>query len=287
MYRELKESRPHGTKDYPYTQYFMHNPLKAFHIPVHWHDEVEIIYVKNGKIKIYIGEEVFDATAGDLFFVNSGELHFMESDDRDVEYYTLLFPVTFLCFQTEDSIEQEIFLPLRQKKKFFPVHMKNDEIEKQMIAIIRELIIVNDEKEVGYRLRTRILLLEVIETLLKADAFRKGNYRNETGMQKDLIVYIQTHYADKISLAMLAEEFHLTEKYISWYFKEHFSISFTQYVLHLRMTRAKDMLLMTEDSITEVALSCGYPSVNLFIRSFKQMYGVTPLQYRKKKMLSE
>ena len=100
MYLELKENKPHGTKEYPYTQYFIRRMYKtskrAFHIPVHWHDEVEVIYIKKGRITIYIGEESFPATAGDLFFVNSGELHFMESDDMGVEYYTLLFPLAFI-----------------------------------------------------------------------------------------------------------------------------------------------------------------------------------------------
>ncbi len=281
MYRELKENRPHGTKAYPYTQYFMHNPKRAFHIPVHWHDEVEIIYIKKGRITIYIGEKSFPAIAGDLFLVNSGELHFMESDDMGVEYYTLLFPLAFLSFQIEDALEQEVFLPLRQKKLLLPIRLSEFEAEKQMTNIIREVIGVNEEKEIGYQLRTKILLLELIEGLLKENGFRQAGFTSTSGMQRELLAYIQKRYTEKISLSMLAEEFHLSEKYISWYFKEHFSISFMQYVLHLRMTRAKDLLLTTEQSITEVALSCGYPSVNLFIRSFKEMYGVTPLQYRK------
>ena len=121
LYRELKENRPHGTREYPYTQYFIHKPKRAFHIPVHWHDEVEIIYIKKGKINIYIGEKSFSAKEGDLFFVNTGELHFMASDDMKVEYYTLLFPLTFLSFQSEDALEHEIFLPLRQKKLLMPI----------------------------------------------------------------------------------------------------------------------------------------------------------------------
>lgn len=281
MYRELKENRPHGTKEYSYTQYFMHNPRKAFHIPVHWHDEVEIIYVKKGRISIYIGEERFPAVAGDLFFVNSGELHFMESDDMSVEYYTLLFPLNFISFQIEDALEQEVFLPLRQKMLLLPVQLKKFEAEKQMTNLVREIIDVNDEKEMGYQLRTRILLLELVEGLWKENGFRQGSFSNTTGMQRELLNYIQEHYTEKISLSMLAEEFHLSEKYISWYFKENFSISFMQYVSHLRMTKAKDLLLTTEQSVTEVALSSGYPSVNLFIRSFKELYGITPLQYRK------
>ncbi|MBQ6845181.1 MAG: AraC family transcriptional regulator [Agathobacter sp.] len=282
MYRELKENRPHGTKAYPYTQYFMHNPKRAFHIPVHWHDEVEIIYIKKGNITIYIGEDSFPAMAGDLFFVNSGELHFMESDDMGVEYYTLLFPLTFLSFQIEDALEQEVFLPLRQKKLLLPIRLKEFEAEKQMTNMVREVIMVNEEKETGYQLRTRILLLELIESFLKEDGFRQVNNTSSTAMQRELLAYIQEHYTEKITLAMLAQEFHLSEKYISWYFKEHFAISFMQYVSHLRMTRAKDLLLTTERSITEIALSCGYPSVNFFIRSFKEGEGITPLQYRKR-----
>ena len=281
MYRELKENRPHGTKAYPYTQYFMHNPKRAFHIPVHWHDEVEIIYIKKGRITIYIGEEHFPATAGDLFFVNSGELHFMESDDMGVEYYTLLFPLAFLSFQIEDALEQEVFLPLRQKNLLFPVQLKEFEAEKQMTNLIREVIDVNDEKEAGYQLRTKILLLELMEGLLKENGFQQAAFTSTTGMQREVLAYIQEHYTEKITLAMLAQEFHLSEKYISWYFKEHFSISFMQYVSHLRLTKAIDLLLTTEHSVTEVALSCGYPSVNFFIRNFKEIYGLTPLQYRK------
>ena len=281
MYRELKENRPHGTREYPYTQYFIHKPKRAFHIPVHWHDEVEIIYIKRGYVTVYIGEQTFFAKNGDLFIVNTGELHFMSSEDMKVEYYTLLFPLAFLSFQIEDALEQEVFLPLRQKKLLFPVGLTGLKAEIQMVDLIREVIKVNEEKELAYQLRTRILLLEFIEGILKEEGFCQADIAGATGMQRELLAYIQEHYTEKVTLAMLAQEFHLSEKYISWYFKEHFHISFIQYVQHLRMTKAKDLLLTTEQSVTEIAFCCGYPSVNYFIRSFKEEHGATPLQYRK------
>ena len=281
MYRELKENKPHGTKEYSYTQYFIHKPKRAFHIPVHWHDEVEIIYIKKGSITIYIGDEKFPAGEGDLFFVNTGELHFMESEDMGVEYYTLLFPLTFLSFQIEDALEQEVFLPLRQKELLMPAKVKDAETEKHMEDIVRKVIEINEEKQRGYQLRTRIFLLELIEKFIKEYSLRQADITSRTGMQRELLAYIQEHYTEKITLTMLAKQFHLSEKYISWYFKEHFYISFMQYVSHLRMTRAKHLLYSTEYSITEIAFSCGYPSVNFFIRSFKEIHGITPLQYRK------
>ena len=48
MYFELKENKPHGTKDDPFSIYHIKNGGRSFQIPVHWHDELEIIYVKSG-----------------------------------------------------------------------------------------------------------------------------------------------------------------------------------------------------------------------------------------------
>ena len=281
MYLELKENKPHGTKSYPYTQYHIHTPRNAFHIPVHWHDEVELVYVKRGRVSISIQEEVFHATAEDLFFVNTGDVHFMESDDMTVEYYTILFPLEFVSFQTDDALEEDIFEPLRQKKIRFPQKIEDERLRKQLIDIVRKIVLINSEKRNGYQLRTRILLLELIEDMIVENCFEQTDIRNATEMQRELITFVQKHYTDKITLSMLAKEFHLSEKYISWYFKERFSISFIQYVSYLRMTRAKDLLNTTDLPITEIALICGYPSVNLFIRKFKELNKVTPLQYRK------
>ena len=281
MYLDLKENKPHGTKEYPYTQYFIHKPKRAFHIPVHWHEEIEIIYVKKGKLSIYVQEEIYQAYEGDVIFVNSGELHFMESDDMSVAYYTILFPLEFISFQTEDLLEQQILQPLRVKNLCISPYSKEETIKCKIRGLLDKIIKINEKKEGTYQIYTRIVLLEMIELFIKNDMFVKPSVAHTSSLQREMISYIQKHYTEKSTLQMLAEEFHLSEKYISVYFKKHFSISFMQYVGHLRMTKAKHLLLSSDLPITEVALSCGFFSVNLFIRNFKERYQVTPLQYRK------
>ena len=54
MYFELKENKPHGTKDDPFSTYHIKNKGRSFQIPVHWHDELEIIYVKSGFLTVSI-----------------------------------------------------------------------------------------------------------------------------------------------------------------------------------------------------------------------------------------
>ena len=56
MYFELKENKPHGTKDDPFSTYHIKNAGRSFQIPVHWHDEFEIIYVKSGSLLVSILE---------------------------------------------------------------------------------------------------------------------------------------------------------------------------------------------------------------------------------------
>ena len=100
--------------------------------------------------------------------------------------------------------------------------------------------------------------------------------------QKEIISYVQQNFKEKISLKEFGEQFHLSEKYISRYFKEHFHITLSQYITHLRLEYAKQLLQDTDTPVTEIAMQSGYQNVSYFIRSFKKAYGVSPLKYKKK-----
>ena len=64
MYFELKENKPHGTKDNPFSIYHIENAGRSFQIPVHWHDEFEIIYVKSGLLTVSISGESYIGKQG-------------------------------------------------------------------------------------------------------------------------------------------------------------------------------------------------------------------------------
>ena len=96
-----------------------------------------------------------------------------------------------------------------------------------------------------------------------------------------LVSYIQQNFTGKISLREFGEQFHLSEKYISRYFKEHFHITLSQYVTYLRLEHAKQLLQDTDIPVTDVAMQSGYQNVSYFIRSFQKAYAVSPLKYRK------
>ena len=100
MYFELKENKPHGTKDDPFSIYHIKNKGRSFQIPVHWHDELEIIYVKSGFLTVSISGESYIGKAGDAFVVSPGSLHLMGAQTGTVDYFTFLFPLKYISFRT-------------------------------------------------------------------------------------------------------------------------------------------------------------------------------------------
>lgn len=290
MIPELKENRTHGTKSYPYDQYYMRDIHHAFQFPVHWHEEVEIIYVESGNLHVKIGEQDMDGKAGDVFFVNPRELHLMSSPDGEVEYYTLLFPIEFISFQSMDELEVNLTAPIRSNQLLFPGQLLDENLKKEVRDILVKMIRDNrqihhlKEKEIGlasHHLQTRIYLLQILQLLYEADVLVKSESIGNSDMQKELLVYIQNHFTEKITLSMLAKEFHLSEKYVSRYFVEHFYLPFSNYVVHLRLTYAKQLLETTDEPVTEIALQSGFSNVSYFIRAFKNAYMKSPLKYRK------
>ena len=85
----------------------------------------------------------------------------------------------------------------------------------------------------------------------------------------------------KISLNLLAEEFHLSPQYISQLFKSEIGVNFLTYLTSLRMERAKKLLLSTALPMSEVAEQSGYGDYRVFTKAFKKAEGVTPSQYRR------
>ena len=105
----------------------------------------------------------------------------------------------------------------------------------------------------------------------------KQEERTITGITR----YLQEHLAEEISLAVLAEQFHLNPQYISQLFKSEIGVNFLAYLTNIRMEKAKQLLLSTSLSIGEVSEQSGYGDYRVFTKVFKKSEGITPSQYRR------
>ena len=282
MYFELKENKPHGTKDDPFSTYHIENAGRSFQIPVHWHDEFEIIYVRSGFLTVSISGESYIGKTGEAFVVSPGNLHLMGSQSGTVDYYTFLFPLKYISFRTDDMLDDKLLEPLNSGHLMICPRVKDTakELCEQLIKIYEAK---NDESEskITTQVRTKIILLQFILEMWKKGFVIENDTSGRNTVEKEMVSYIQQNFTGKISLREFGEQFHLSEKYISRYFKEHFHITLSQYVTYLRLEHAKQLLQDTDIPVTDVAMQSGYQNVSYFIRSFQKAYAVSPLKYRK------
>ena len=282
MYFELKENKPHGTKDDPFSTYHIQNGGQSFQIPVHWHDELEIIYVKSGFLTVNISGENYIGKPGDAFVVSPGNLHFMGSQTGTVDYFTFLFPLKYIAFRTDDMLDDKLIEPLNCGHLMISPEIKDTVKEQcEQLAGVYAAEIDESESKITVQIKKKIILLQFIHELWKKGFIVENDTTGRNTVEKEMVSYIQQNYTGKILLREFGEQFHLSEKYISRYFKEHFHITLSQYVTYLRLEHAKQMLQETDIPVTEVAMQSGYQNISYFIRSFKKTYGVSPLKYRK------
>ena len=282
MYFELKENKPHGTKDDPFSTYHIENAGRSFQIPVHWHDEFEIIYVRSGFLAVSISGESYIGKTGDAFVVSPGNLHLMGSQTGTVDYYTFLFPLKYISFRTDDMLDEKLLEPLNSGHLMICPRVKDTakELCEQLIEIY-EAKKDESESKITTQVRTKIILLQFILEMWKKGFEIENDTSGRNTVEKEMVSYIQQNFTGKISLREFGEQFHLSEKYISRYFKEHFHITLSQYVTYLRLEHAKQLLQDTDIPVTDVAMQSGYQNVSYFIRSFQKAYAVSPLKYRK------
>ena len=106
--------------------------------------------------------------------------------------------------------------------------------------------------------------------------------QNEEGQDERLtsmLNFIQNNYQD-VTLESLAEQFHLSEPYVSKYIKDKSGKTFGEHVAHIRMKRAKTLLKNGNMTVENIAYAVGYQNVEHFNRTFKKSFDMTPIQYR-------
>ena len=108
-----------------------------------------------------------------------------------------------------------------------------------------------------------------------------SRYAEISGMEKEMILFLEDHYQEDISLDMLAAQFRRTPEYLCSVFKAATGETISHYLRRIRIHRAKVLLIEQPDAgVREVSETCGFHSVSYFGRVFREATGFTPQGYR-------
>ena len=149
---EYQETKQHGSRLFPFNIYPCTIPLDFPVVSLHWHKEMELIYVKKGKGQIQLETENYEGNPGDIFVVTPGTLHSIHRiKGYAMEYENIIFEMDFLGEGAADLCAGEFLVPLASGRLLPPACIRKGEEHyealKRCLVQMEELC---EKKEKGY-----------------------------------------------------------------------------------------------------------------------------------------
>ena len=280
-YLDYNEKQQHGTADFPIALYHVSEQHPRYHMPFHWHRELEIIRILEGTLKVYLENQEILASVGDILFINGGWIH--GGIPQDCVYECIVFDLKSLLLHTEGC--KQYLLPLLGHSLLLPSYLSEEQAEALTLSsVIWQLFETVKKKGFGWELSTLGCMYTIFGILfsknlclLADDTSRK--HTRKTEQLKSVLEYIDSNYQNPITLDELAHVAGMSPKYFCRCFQVMAHRTPIDYLNYYRIERACLLLNTGEHNITETAFACGFNDSGYFIRIFKKYMGITPKQY--------
>lgn len=278
-FRELKK---HGSYDYPFEKYDIISDCSKQLATNHWHNETEIVYVTSGCIAITVNGESFFGKPGDIFIINSGEIHEIYGSVTPLEYTAFVFDFDMLSFRKADFAQQNFIEPVSRGEMQFSSNVRSSEKAYALLKYINE---INTARPACYTLSTKAALICFFALMIEENRIALVKHPSSNDEKKlflkKIVKYMNENYTKEITLTEAAKRFNMSHKYFCRFFKNNFNKTFVEYLNDLRIENSMRMLSEGNISVTEAAISCGFCNMSYFTRTFKKKTGCTPSQYKK------
>jgi len=263
-------------------RYMLFSASDAAQEPVwHYHPEIELVYIKNGKGKRHIGAHISYFTEGDLILIGPNLPH-RGFTDRFTN------SETEAIIQVKEEVINGVSMALPELKGIREL-IKRAESGLSFYGKTKDYIGERLEDMQGMRKIERLLaLIHIFDYLASSSEYKELNVDNvslvvnHSDHERIKLVYdhVRKNYMDPIPLEAMARKLNMTIPSFCRYFKKHTHKTFTQYVNEYRIVHACKLLLEENTSISNIAYDCGFNNFSHFSRCFKKHTNQTPKEYR-------
>jgi AraC-like DNA-binding protein/mannose-6-phosphate isomerase-like protein (cupin superfamily) len=241
-----------------------------FNETLHSHPFLEVLLINSGTGTVIIDEKSFQVKRGDVIVYNAGKKH-MEISSLDDPLEALFFGAGNILNSgfPENTLPMEEETPVISSGDDFPL------FQFYFSCLIRE----SQNKQHYTKETTESLTRLILVSLLRLLPFEEKNLQNNS-IYFQAKKYIDEYYVQIKSIGEVCKSLRISNYYLIHIFRRYGDISPMQYVIKKRMELARSLLILTNLSIGDIALRCGYDDEYYFYRVFKKHTETTPSKYR-------
>jgi AraC-like DNA-binding protein len=251
----------------------------------HWHSEVEVVLVCEGKLGVGINSEYHVLEKGDISICTSGDIHYYNSKDMESTIILIVFRPELTGNAINLLTNTKFIYPFINSSTLKEINI-NASILNNIKTCFNNILNEIEDKDTYYQVLVRSHLMELIGLLLRhfphcsSNSSEKIGSENSLGIVQKAINYLENNYTRDVSLEDVSAFLGITPFYFSKIFKKTTGLNFKTYLNTLRVEKAYHLLKSTDDSIIDVAYECGFNSIRTFNRVFKFDKGITPSSLR-------
>ncbi|MCY9656804.1 AraC family transcriptional regulator [Paenibacillus chondroitinus] len=251
----------------------------------HYHKEVELIIVQEGKLDIRTPDNRYHLSPGEVVLIGSNQLHHSHKPEDEPLVYIVLhvdlqpyFDPAMMMYYRHFS---EMVRPLEDLNYMF---LENERAKHEIGRIIVNIHAEMMDKTKGYEIAMSMHIKHLLLTLLRHDRrelLQPFGFVDATVM-RPILDYVEAHLGEKIDMEDVSRSAGMSYTYFSKFFKKCVGVSFTDYVNRQRIRKAEQLLITKTDIVTDIAAAVGIENMAHFYELFKRYNGCTPKEYVRK-----
>lgn len=279
--------------NFPVVTYFLDlSKMYMGAIRWHWHDELEIIIINNGRANVLVDNIQVEMNAGQVLLINQGVLHSIRPiENEKCTFYSMIFHPTLLFGYGQTYFSTKFLTPIISSPSL--KCLKLDESvpwQERLIDHVNNAIAANLTQKFGYELVTKAelclfwagILEHHTPTEVSAQDTPNENVADSKRV-KEAILYVEKHHMEAITLDDIAASIHVSKSECCRCFKRTLHLTPIEYVMKYRIFEATRKIKRGDPeakSISALAMSVGFNNASYFNKLFKKYVQCTPSQYK-------
>ena len=250
---------------------------------MHWHEDLQFIYVLEGEIEIVTLDKRISLRKGEGFFINKNVVHLVNKIDA-CHYNSFIFPDYFLRFY-KGSPADELVEKVIHNEELSCFHISNAQENLLILRALENLSSLEREKTDLYPYEVLSVLSGLWVEFCRVMEFIKQETHKKTSSVSNRMAiflrYIEEHYQEDISLEMMAKSANVSKSECLRCFRAALQTTPYKYLVEYRLSKAADMLQNTDELIENIAEAVGFTHTSHFGKRFREKTGISPSAYRK------